>query len=235
MLGSPCPLAVPTLAGMLGLTPPFFRHILHSHKNRLLGLSCLFVHLHVSARLPLDRFLWDLISGDFCVKKIEIWLKSDNNVGHFTWMPKCVSYCWHWQKGDIKFISSSKMVLGCYIAEEVWNIMYLNDYKKKLSVVCLWQCFQYLLYCWQWHVVEQYRTHCLICMATLLIFQVLLFHILLTVTCSSRIKKTHCCMSMTKIVMQMCHSVPLYVEYLSFYISDGFFNVLVTRKTIWSY
>jgi hypothetical protein len=29
------------------------------------------------------------------------------------------------------------MVLGCYIAEEVWNIMYLNDYKKNsLLYVC---------------------------------------------------------------------------------------------------
>ena len=27
-------------------------------------------------------------------RKIQIWLKSDKGIGHFTWRSECVSYCW---------------------------------------------------------------------------------------------------------------------------------------------
>ena len=52
------------------------------------------------------------------VLKIQIWLKSYKNIGHFTPRPKCVSHCWQRYininntKGTHCFVSMAKMVTG---------------------------------------------------------------------------------------------------------------------------
>ena len=49
----------------------------------------------LSVRFPLERFPWNFLaafSKIYC--QFQIWLKSDKNVGHSTWRPKCVHYCW---------------------------------------------------------------------------------------------------------------------------------------------
>jgi hypothetical protein len=58
--------------------------------------SCLSVCPHVSERLPLDGFWWNLVRRllQKSVKKLQIWLQSDINIRHVTWRSKCVSYFW---------------------------------------------------------------------------------------------------------------------------------------------
>jgi hypothetical protein len=48
---------------------------------------CLFPRLHGTTRLPLDRFSLNLIFDYFLnsVETVQVWLKSDNNNGYFTW------------------------------------------------------------------------------------------------------------------------------------------------------
>ena len=50
---------------------------------------CLSVRPHGTTRLPLNRFHEIWYSNVFrkCLEKLQVWLKSDNNNGYFTWKP----------------------------------------------------------------------------------------------------------------------------------------------------
>jgi hypothetical protein len=57
---------------------------------------CLSVCLHVSARLPLHGFPRNLTLGAFTelCREIPNLVEIGQKVGHSTWIPKCVPYCW---------------------------------------------------------------------------------------------------------------------------------------------
>jgi hypothetical protein len=84
--------------GIIYIILTLTRLILGAFQNceeRLLASSCLSVRPYVcvsvrphgTTHLPLDGVSWNLI-GEYLFKsieKIEVWLKSDNNNGYFTW------------------------------------------------------------------------------------------------------------------------------------------------------
>jgi len=67
------------------------RRVPTNSEKRLWTSSCLSfrpsAYPRVGARHPLDGFLWNLISGCFYenLSTLQIWLKWDNTIGHFTW------------------------------------------------------------------------------------------------------------------------------------------------------
>jgi hypothetical protein len=70
----------------------FVISVRRKRENRFLTSSCLSVFPHVSARLLLGDFpniwYWRLLRKS--AEKLQIWLKSDNNIEHFTWRHKYV-------------------------------------------------------------------------------------------------------------------------------------------------
>jgi hypothetical protein len=70
--------------------------------------------LHVSARLALDTFheilYWRLVLKS--VKKVQIWLQSDENIGNFTSDQSAVYCCWQY-KIATEVLSLSEMAPGC--------------------------------------------------------------------------------------------------------------------------
>ena len=67
------------------------------------------VHPHEYVQMSMK-----LHTGDFpeYVEKIQIWLKSDKNIGHFTSVLRMFSYC-RWHPVDTKMLSLSDTVQGC--------------------------------------------------------------------------------------------------------------------------
>ena len=63
------------------------RHVSICCKQHLLAFPCQSVHPDVSIHLPRDGFMSNLTLEIFyenLSKKIQIWLKSDTHIGHFT-------------------------------------------------------------------------------------------------------------------------------------------------------
>jgi hypothetical protein len=67
---------------------------------------CLSVCSHESGRFPLDGFSWYLMLGTFMksAKKLQIWLKSHNNLCHITW---CLKYV-HIVGSSVKYFLARK-------------------------------------------------------------------------------------------------------------------------------
>lgn len=69
-----------------------FRQVPISHEKHLLALSCLSVHTHHHSAHWTDFceiWYWGLLRKSVTIS--QIWFKSDKNIAHFTWKPKCVS------------------------------------------------------------------------------------------------------------------------------------------------
>jgi hypothetical protein len=67
-----------------------FSTFLHKSNKRLLDLSCPPFYPHVSVRLPLESFPWNLVLGTVKIirRETQICLKSYKNIEHFTWRPQ---------------------------------------------------------------------------------------------------------------------------------------------------
>jgi len=72
------------------------KHIMHVRKVVKSNISfttfttfVVSAHPHGTVRLPLDGFLWNVFGGGcvFIIMKIHVWLNSDKNNTHCTWLP----------------------------------------------------------------------------------------------------------------------------------------------------
>jgi hypothetical protein len=169
-----------------------------SREKRLIASECLSVYPSIRIyRLGSqstdfrETWCWKLLLKS--VNKIQIWLKSDKNIGRFIWTPQ-YGYIFH---SITKYFIVRQQCEGshCWASMETLNSFILlaaacdSATQSERIVAFQWQHFQY--FC----VVESDM-------------------------CSSTINRTQCCLSMATTITRTRHNVALYVHCHSCYTMD---------------
>ena len=135
-----------------------------SREKRVLA-SCPSVRMHQHGSYwtdYLEIWYWKLIWKS--VEKIQFWLKSDKNFGHFTWIPKYVftilkrTHCCV----SIATLSVCLLLTATYVCRQYkGNVATIQQYDKRIVAA---NSAADILYCWLWYIA-QYTRHCRVSMA----------------------------------------------------------------------